>query len=894
MSKQCLGLLIITLLSWVSSHCQTKICGVVLDSINKPIPYVQIILKPSEGKTAINFTQSNNKGEYCLQTKSGGEFLLEFRAISFRTVVYPLTIIESEREQEIIINPILKTQPLSIKEVTLMGQRPITIKRDTVIFKTSAFIKGDEKVAEDILKRLPGISVSENGAITWQGKEIEKVMVEGDDLFGKGYRLVSRNLHANVIDKVEVYERYSHNSLLKDIEYSNRVALNLTLREDVRLTFFGNTSLGYTSNNTHAVRGNVMSLGKTEKFYFFGNSNRVGMSPTGDIEHFINIQNTDNQIESPLLSIPKSNLISLKGYNPSLKEQRVRNNNSNMLSFNSIINPTKKLTLKIVSFATSEHDNFFNQSYQLYKLPNSTFQNIESHDLLNKTNNYFGKLDLKYDETNSYNLEYQGKILKQSSNNKANHLFNQLPSNENLKNTATSTSHNIAFTRRISKQTAIVAFAQYNFENKPEEYYISKFTLESLFPEIDNGKGMQQFINNKNQMVIAEAKALFRAGDKHIINTKTGLFLSSNSLSTIYNVKLEDSSSFTPSNSYTNKFDFLGIDNYLGFNITRVFKNIFFLNMSMDFHWLYIKRSFDSKPPIKSNTPFIEPKLGIQWQIGKSNKIQAIYAYNASASSISEMMNGSILISSRTMQKGEGLFSLQRAHTSMISHTLGKVTDIVQLNTSVLLSTSKKSFAEDINIYPDYTIGSLRPSNSSFVSIFSSAADLFIKPIRSNLKTKGSLNYNNNSRFVNSILYNVSRYGYSYGGELRSALKGIINYHYGITWTQTNYSSPTINSNTNNYQFLDIYLKISPSINASVNTERYSFGNITSPNNPWVFIDFSVIYNYKPNKISISAFANNLLNNNEFGSILISEISEAGTLFRIVPRHFMLSVDVRF
>ena len=152
----------------------------------------------------------------------------------------------------------------------MQSRRPITIKKDTIVFDAKSFLQGNELVVEDLLKKIPGLNVLTDGTIKIGNQEVEKVMIDGDDFFEKGYKIVTKNMPVNPIDKVEVYQNYSNNKHLKGIENSEKVALNLTLKEDAKRIWFGNIFGGYglVSENRYEFRANLMNFGKKSKHYF--------------------------------------------------------------------------------------------------------------------------------------------------------------------------------------------------------------------------------------------------------------------------------------------------------------------------------------------------------------------------------------------------------------------------------------------------------------------------------------------------------------------------------------------------------------------------------------------------------------------------------------------------
>ncbi|MDO9261110.1 MAG: carboxypeptidase-like regulatory domain-containing protein, partial [Flavobacteriaceae bacterium] len=217
---------------------QSTVSGTIKDESNQPISFANIILKPENSQSVVAFTYSDNGGNFLLITTKKGKFLLHFASLSYKTTTVAIEIIDEN--QQIIQNAVLNYQPVALKEVIVNAERPITIKNDTIVFNAKSFAIGNEQVVEDLLRRIPGLSVSNDGTIKAGNQEVEKVMIDGDDFFEKGYKLLTKNMPAHSIDKVELLQRYSNNKHLKGIENSDKVALNLKLKDDAKRQWFGN------------------------------------------------------------------------------------------------------------------------------------------------------------------------------------------------------------------------------------------------------------------------------------------------------------------------------------------------------------------------------------------------------------------------------------------------------------------------------------------------------------------------------------------------------------------------------------------------------------------------------------------------------------------------------
>lgn len=141
-----------------------------------------------------------------------------------------LTLSSDTKEQNSHLKVILTEKAFELNEVVVTGSRKsVVVKEDTIVYRTKFYTNGTEQTVENLLSKLPGVQVGEDGSIRVGGKEVERIMVEGDDFFEKGYKMLSQNMPAYPVEEVEVIQNYVHNRLLKKMKDSDRVALNLKL-----------------------------------------------------------------------------------------------------------------------------------------------------------------------------------------------------------------------------------------------------------------------------------------------------------------------------------------------------------------------------------------------------------------------------------------------------------------------------------------------------------------------------------------------------------------------------------------------------------------------------------------------------------------------------------------
>ncbi|MBA4057707.1 MAG: TonB-dependent receptor, partial [Marivirga sp.] len=175
-----------------------------------------------------------------------------------------------------IIN--MKAQSKMLDEVLIESQRaPVTVKKDTIEFNAEAFKSIKENaVVEDLLKRLPGVEVDADGTIRAQGEQVKRVTVDGKNFFGSDPKLATRNLPADAIDKVQVFDKKSDQATFSGIDDGQREkTINLELKEEKRNGAFGNILAGVGTDNRYQGKANINRFKKGQQFSFLGMANNT-------------------------------------------------------------------------------------------------------------------------------------------------------------------------------------------------------------------------------------------------------------------------------------------------------------------------------------------------------------------------------------------------------------------------------------------------------------------------------------------------------------------------------------------------------------------------------------------------------------------------------------------
>lgn len=208
---------------------------------------------------------------------------LTARSIGYKTVAVTMAAHNLPPTQDFV------TEGTVLQEVLIRGKTPPVIARgDTTIYKVASFSDSTEFSVEDLLKKLPGAQVSESGRITLNGKEVERVLLEGDDLFTDNYQMATRNLRANMISKVQAIDKFQENPLMKGVQESERLVLNLQIKEEKKRNLSGSANMGLGHGDETKLFGhlNLFSFTKTDKTYLIGNANNTGYNALGSVQGY--------------------------------------------------------------------------------------------------------------------------------------------------------------------------------------------------------------------------------------------------------------------------------------------------------------------------------------------------------------------------------------------------------------------------------------------------------------------------------------------------------------------------------------------------------------------------------------------------------------------------------
>ncbi len=275
-------LLLLIVFVCITAHAQQAVVkGTVYDTINKQLLSNTVIaLLRSHDSVLTRFTRSDKDGNFSLQQLLPGKYIVLITQNTYADYIDNLTI-----TADTVIG--LGTVPMTLKanllqEVIVRQQiAAMRMKGDTLEFAADSFKVREGASVEEMLKRLPGIQVDKNGKITAQGEQVQKVLVDGEEFFGDDPTVATRNLQADAIDKVQVFDKKSDQAAFTGIDDGQKTkTINLKLKADKKRGSFGKVDLAAGRQNrwnNSAMINNFKGAVKISGYGIMSSTGKTGL-----------------------------------------------------------------------------------------------------------------------------------------------------------------------------------------------------------------------------------------------------------------------------------------------------------------------------------------------------------------------------------------------------------------------------------------------------------------------------------------------------------------------------------------------------------------------------------------------------------------------------------------
>lgn len=320
----------------VANAQQRKVEGVLKTMDGKAVAHASVMLKHSSNRI-ITFKTSDVEGKFQLvlpDTASWSSLFIEINHLGYSKINKPL------EEGRLRYDILLEEQPINLEEVAVRSRPHIDSYGDTLSYDVGSFAREEDRTIGDVLKRMPGMEVSESGQIKYNNQAISNFYVDGDDLLDDKYAIGTKTIPHAMVQKLEVMQNHQPLKVLRNKSLSENVAINLVIKDEAKLKMTGQLKLGAGLPHQYDVELNSILFNKKYKMLNVAKGNNIGNDLSSDFASLglgsVFVGATGQP--SPLLSAGVGA--------PSLPKSRYYLNNSGALNANNLVNLSSGLQLK--------------------------------------------------------------------------------------------------------------------------------------------------------------------------------------------------------------------------------------------------------------------------------------------------------------------------------------------------------------------------------------------------------------------------------------------------------------------------------------------------------------------------------------------------------------------
>ena len=878
------------------SFAQIKVEGIVKDSIGTPLDLANVIAINQETKALDSYGITNDKGKYKLNLKKNTTYKLQVSYIGMKSFEEIITTKENNISRSFNL-----IEDNTLDEVELTYEMPVTIKGDTLIYNADSFKNGTERKLEDVLKKLPGVEINDDGQVEVEGKVVGKVMVEGKDFFDGDSKLATKNIPANAVDKIEVLRNHSEVGQLSGVQNNqDNIALNIKLKDGKKNFWFGTVTAGggvSDDNGLYLAQPKLFYYSPEYSVNFIGDLNNIGevAFTRRDYFNFTGGFKNPSRQSGTNISLGNNDLGFL-----TLQNNKAKDINTKFGAANFSFAPNKALDISGFGiFSSSRNELQENNTVQYTDddnpatplTPNESTQNSTSQ----KSDLAMLKLSAKYKPNSNNQLDYDilGRTSKETQyQNTLSSILGRIDQVE--ESNPYSINQNLNYYYTLNEKNIFSLEAQHLLQDEDPFYNAiledkANYSATATQLDLDNNQlnyNIAQGKRVKSNQIDAKLDYWNVINDKSNINITIGNLYSSQKFDTNLFQFLDNGTTSNPSpvnEDLENNTKYTFNDAYLGLHY-RFITGKFTFTPGVSGH-AYSAKNSQFGVTHTDNFFRVLPDFNTRIQLKKSENINVNYSMKTNFTDVSQLARGIVMNNYNSFFSGEPTLESSLSHNVNLSYFSFNMFNYTNVFANI-------NYNKNINgirtiSTPGSVIRTSTPFNSDFSDESVSASGRFQRSFgKLRATASGNFSYSKNTNFFGLTPIEYENYTQTYRAQLRTNFKTAPN-------VELSYKH-TIQDNDQGSTRSKFYTK-APSINfdaliwkvLTFKTE-YTYNNFSdefSTLNSYQFWDASLAYRKdQDSKWEFELKASNLLDTRSQTNSSTSSISTSVTDYYIQPR----------
>ena len=250
------------------------ICGQLLDAdLKEPMVQATIQLFTASDSTFVGGTVSDKNGDFDLQAPSPGTYRLIISSIGYQTIDREVTLRRGGSQD--LGNMLMETESVMLQEAVVTGRAAqVVVRKDTIMYNPEAYRTPEGSPIEELIKRIPGAEVDEDGNITINGKQVKKILLDGKEFMLGDVETALKNIPVSIIQNMKFYDQQSDQARITGIEDSEKeTVLDFSIKKGMNRGYMTNLDVAGGTNSRYATRGMGSVFTDKTRFVLLGNLN---------------------------------------------------------------------------------------------------------------------------------------------------------------------------------------------------------------------------------------------------------------------------------------------------------------------------------------------------------------------------------------------------------------------------------------------------------------------------------------------------------------------------------------------------------------------------------------------------------------------------------------------
>lgn len=883
-------------------QAQVKLQGIVKDSIGNPLELANVIALNNASNTLDAYAITNDKGQFKLSLKQNASYSIKVSYVGMQTLD---EVLETQTE-DIDLDFSLYSEN-TLDEIELVYEMPVKISGDTLIYDADSFKTGTERKLEDVLEKLPGVEINDDGQVEVEGKVVSKLMVDGKDFFDGDTKLATKNIPSNAVDKVQVLKNYSEVSQLGSVTNNqDNIAINIKLKEGKKNFWFGNILGGggkSDTENLYVLQPKLFYYSPKYSVNIIGDLNNIGevAFSRSDYWKFSGGFQTPSRTSGTNLSIGNNNLGFL-----ALQNNRAKSIETKFGAANFSWSPQS--TLDISGFAI-----FSNTKNELQENRNIEYTNpdLGIPDEATQSNTEqesdlgLFKLSTKYrpDVNNQLDYEVLGRV---SDEQQTQNFFSSL--NGNIDQIESSSPYSINQTLNYYhtlNENNIFALEALHKSQDEDPFYNAILEDKENYDNTANNLGLSGAQLNydlaqqkrvKTNQLDAKLDYWNILSKKSNLNLTLGTILSHQQFDSNIFQFLDDGSVFDPESSLAQGLNFNDIsysfsDLYVGLHY-RLKSGIFTFTPGVSSHVYSIQNQQFGEKTTDNFFRFL-PDFNMRIQLKNSEQITFNYRMQTQFTDVSQFARGLVLNNYNALFVGNPDLESALSHNLNLAYYSFNMFNYTNIFFNINYNKSIDNIRFDSTFTPGSVISISSPFNSNFADESLSSSGRFQRQFgKITAALRGSFNYSKFNQFIQGTPSVSENFSQTYRATLRTNFKTAPNIDTGFRYSiQENDQGANITKFHTKSPFVEIDALILQKFTFRTDYSYNDFSNEQATINSYEFWNASLSYRKNRDaKFEYEIKATNLLNTKAQNQTNNTNISVSATEYFIQPRFITFRV----